>query len=101
MVTGFPLLYEAQVDLRGRRLLSFLHERTNHDYSAADRRDIDGAGYAVTAGRPQFPQLPLQVLHVRLAQTFQSSLSDTFGQAKEPCLHVRRKRSNLSGDDLV
>jgi hypothetical protein len=64
-------------------------------------RDIESAGYSVTAGQPQLPQLSLQVFHVRLAQAFQARLADSIGKPKEPRLHVRRKRCDLSRDNFV
>src|SRR5229473_2866382 len=41
------------------------------------------------------------MLHVRLAQAFQSRLADALGKPKEPCLHVRRKGGDFSHDGFV
>ncbi len=41
------------------------------------------------------------MLYMRLAETFQTRLDDAFRKPKKPRLHVRRKRGNFSGDDLV
>jgi hypothetical protein len=90
-----------EFDLGGRRLLCLLHERAYHDHPAADRRDAERAGYSVAACQPQLPQLPLQVFYVRPAQAFQPRSADTVGKPKEPRLHVRRKRGDLRGDNLV
>jgi hypothetical protein len=41
------------------------------------------------------------MLHVRLAQTFQTRLADALGKPKESGLHIRRKGSDFSGDSIV
>ena len=94
-----PLLAAAQV--RAWRLLCLLPECPNDDNPAADRRDIEGAGYSIAARQPQFPQLPVPVFHVRLAQAFQPCLANTLGEPKEPRLHVSRKGGDFSGDGVV
>ena len=41
------------------------------------------------------------MFRMRFTQAFQSCLADAFGKPKEPCLHVRRKRGDFSGDGIV
>jgi hypothetical protein len=41
------------------------------------------------------------MLHVRLAQAFQSGLRYSPCEAEEPCLHIGRKLGNLSSDSLI
>src|SRR5215831_17613118 len=93
MESSCDLLCSAQrkLDLGTRCLLRLLHESPDHYDPPADRRDIERAGYSVAACQPQFPQLPLQMLHVRLAQAFEPRLANALGKPQEPCLHVRRR----------
>jgi hypothetical protein len=38
---------------------------------------------------------------VRLAQAFEPRLADALGKPEEPCLHVRRKGGDFTGDGVV
>src|SRR5262245_5369976 len=103
MGSSCDLLCSAQrkLDLGTRCLLRLLHESPDPYVPPADRRDIERAGYSVAACQPQFPQLLLQMLHVRLAQAFEPCLANALGKPQEPCLHVRRKGGDFSGDGIV
>jgi hypothetical protein len=92
---------QRKVDLGARRLLCLLHECPSYDNPAADRCDIERAGYSIAARQPQFSQLPFQVFHVRRAQAFQPCVANALGEPKEPRLHVSWKGGDFSGYDVV
>jgi hypothetical protein len=77
---------------------AYFHERANHDHPSADRRDVKRASNSVAACQPQLPQLPFQVLDVRLAQAFQPYRDDALGQPQKPRLHIGRKGGDFRSD---
>jgi hypothetical protein len=92
--TGLSLVDPGRASYDGTR------RRSNHYDPPAGRRDIECTGYSVAACQPQFPQFPLQVLHMWLARAFQTRSANALGKPKEPRLHVRRKGRDLGSDSL-
>jgi hypothetical protein len=81
---------QSKFDLGTRRLLRLLNERADYYDPPAGRGDIERAANSVAARQPQFPQLSLYALHVRLAQAFQACLANALAKPKESRLHIRR-----------
>jgi hypothetical protein len=81
--------------------LRLFHERANHDDPSANRRDVKRASNSVAACQPQLPQLPFQVLDVRLAQAFQAHRCDALGEPQKPRLHFSWKGGDFCNDRFV
>jgi hypothetical protein len=97
-VLGSP---QGEFNLRARGLLRLFYKSSNHYDSPADRSDVKRPGDSVAARQPQFPQLPLKVFYMRLAQALQARCANAFRKSQKPRLHVRRKTGDLSGNDFI
>jgi hypothetical protein len=81
--------------------LRLFHERANHDHPSANRSDVKRASDTAAACQPQFPQLPFQMLDVRVAQAFQPYRGDALCKPQKPRLHIGQKAGDFGSDRFV
>jgi hypothetical protein len=77
--------------------LGLLDESPYHNDAPAAGGNIERPSDPVSPRQSHFPQLALQVLHIRLAEGEQAEGFYPLGQAQKPRLHIGRKFGNLAG----
>jgi hypothetical protein len=86
---------ERDLDFPTRRLRCLLHEGADHNEPLPLRREIDRARNAIPPSHPDFPELVLKMVDMRLPDLLRTKRFEQLGNTQEVGVHVSWKALEL------